>query len=38
MGFILGLIIGFLTGVTVMCIFQTGKEEWFNWENTQIRK
>lgn len=26
MGFILGLIIGFLTGVTVMCIFQISKE------------
>lgn len=27
MGFILGLIIGFLTGVTVMCIFQINNKE-----------
>ena len=27
LSFFIGLIIGFLTGVTVMCIFQTGKEE-----------
>lgn len=26
LSFFIGLIIGFLTGVTVMCIFQIGKE------------